>query len=200
MWKRPLIISSIIVLIGILIMFYYAYSWKFVTGYWGFFVGAYSVIIIVVVSSMLLISTIAYTIFSWKKESIASFLPLIVLIIMIFLSSFSILPSKFMKSYQRKYFEANFKQYSEAASIMDKVSVKKGQEEYRLPFRYRYLSEGGKIRIYVNDHKEIVFFLRRGIGAGEFLVYTPTDEILFKNNKHTKVTKKRKNWYYVEEY
>lgn len=200
MRKRSIFISSIIALIGILIMFYYAYSWKFVTGFFGFFVGAYSVIIIVVCSSILLISTIAYTIFSWKKESIASFLPLIVSVIMIFLCSFSILPSKFMKSYQRNFFEENFKQYSKVASIMDNVSVIEDQEEYRLPFMYRYLSEDGKIRIYVNDHKEIVFFLRSGIGAGEFLVYTPTDEILFKNNKHTKVTKKKKNWYYVEEY
>jgi hypothetical protein len=89
---------------------------------------------------------------------------------------------------------------SEAASIMDKVNLVKDQEDYKLPFRYRYLSENGIVKIIVVKQKEIIFTLRSGVGAGETLIYTPSDETIYKNNNYFTVTKWKDNWYYVEEH
>ena len=200
MLKRSGTISLVILLLGILLFSFRAFSSIFLYGFLEFIIGGYSILIVLVISLLLIIGSLFYIGFAWQNERYSVFLPLLSSIIVIILY-FSALPGRMFTGYQKNFFERNYKQYQQAALIMVKTNLVKDREEYMLPFKYRHLSENGKVDIVnINNQINIIFPLRGGVGSGEFLVYTPIDKTIFENDKNFTVTKKKKNWYYVEEY
>lgn len=194
--KKSFIVSLAVLLIGIIYGVIYALQWMIFKNFFGFLALVFLNLGLIALPILMIIGSVVFITKYWSSEKFFSLIPILSVFISIYLC-FSILTSLVDKS-QITFFKVNYNKYVQAAEYLEKLSIQSKMDWNELPRGYKYLTENGQALILIEDSDiNILFFFRRGIGNGEYMLYSPSKRILVDKRYDFIVNEEKPNWFYA---